>query len=132
MGTDPSAVSLYERLGREDGIVPAVDEFYVRVLRDAPRAFELADAELSDIKRHQVLVISQLTGGPKTYATTEELVEVLGKAHAHLGITPDEYAIVGKHLLGVLRESGVPTEEELAGLGETLDAVAPVIVTAGT
>ena len=57
------------------------------------------------LKRHQVLLISQVLGGPADYDGRP-----LDQAHAGLGISHDDLAAVASHLVGAMREAKVPED----------------------
>jgi hemoglobin len=102
--------TLYERAGGADALRLAVENFYAAVLADPALAPYFAGHDVSDIKRHQVLLLTQLLGGPAGYTGRE-----LGPAHAGLQITDEDYDRVARHL-----------EQTLVGLGVEADVVAAV------
>lgn len=112
--TAATAPSYYDRLGGAPTIKEAVERFYVRLLDDPELAPYFADTDLAKLKRHQVLLLSQVLGGPSEYGGRE-----LSAAHQGMGITGAEYEKVGAHLLAVLGEMGAP--------GEIADAVAQTL-----
>ncbi|WP_262849736.1 group I truncated hemoglobin [Mumia quercus] len=114
--------SPYARVGGGAAVRVVVDRFYERVMADPTLAPYFTDSDLTNLKRHQVQLISHLLGGPVSYEGRE-----LRDAHAGLDITPEAYGRVVEHLVGVLVEAGVP-DDILASLGETLTAVQPDIV----
>ncbi|TNC42463.1 group I truncated hemoglobin [Mumia zhuanghuii] len=114
--------SPYARVGGGAAVRVVVDQFYERVLGDPTLAPYFAESDLANLKRHQVQLISHLLGGPVAYEGRE-----LRDAHAGLAITPEAYARVVEHLVGVLVEAGVP-DDILASLGGTLEAAQPDIV----
>lgn len=117
-------LSYYDQLGGAPTIKEAVDRFYVRLLDDADLAPYFKDTELAKLKRHQVLLFTQVLGGPTGYDGLD-----MAGAHAGMNITDDHYSKVGAHLLGVLGEMGAPAHI-LAAVEDTLKAVRPDIVTA--
>jgi len=112
--TAAEAPSYYDQLGGAPTIKEAVDRFYVRLLDDAELSHYFVDTDLAQLKRHQVLLLSQVLGGPTEYGGRE-----LSAAHRGLAITGGHYEKVGAHLLGVLNEMGAP--------GEIADAVAQTL-----
>ena len=58
--------------------------------------------DVSRIKRHQVLLLSQVLGGPAEYSGRR-----LAEAHARLAITGPDYDRVVEHLVGTLRSLAV-------------------------
>ncbi len=114
--------SPYARVGGGAAVRVVVDRFYELVIGDPTLAPYFVDSDLTNLKRHQVQLISHLLGGPVTYAGRE-----LRDAHAGLAITPEAYGRVVEHLVGVLVDAGVP-DDIIASLGGTLEAVQPDIV----
>jgi hemoglobin len=114
--------SHYERVGGAPALREAVDRFYTRVLADAELAPYFEGVNVAELKRHQVLLLSQVLGGPQAYDGRE-----LGAAHAGLGITTGHYALVVGHLVAVFQELGVP-EDVIAAAGEVVASVEPDIV----
>ena len=55
--------SHYDRVGGRPAIREVVERFYVRVLDDAELAPYFTDADMAQVKRHQVLLLSQVLGG---------------------------------------------------------------------
>lgn len=112
----------YAQIGGGAAVRAVVDDFYARVLADEALAPYFTSTEMTNLKRHQVQLVSTLLGGPVTYEGRE-----LAAAHAGLGITTQDYGRVVTHLVGALTDAGVP-DEIIASLGETLVAVEPDIV----
>jgi hemoglobin len=82
-----------------------VNNFYERVLRDPQLAPYFEGVDLARLKRHQVLLISQVLGGLANYDGRP-----LDQAHAGLGIGHDDLAAVASHLGAAMREAGVPED----------------------
>ncbi|MGW1991430.1 group I truncated hemoglobin [Embleya sp. NPDC001921] len=100
---DP-APTLYEQLGGARVLREAVDHFYRLVLADQELAPYFEHSDVSRVKRHQVLLLSTILGGPGPYDGRS-----LGRAHDGLGVTGPHYDKVSAYLLGVLAELGTPT-----------------------
>lgn len=116
--------TLYERLGAGNAIRAAVDEFYVRVIADPLLTGYFASTDMTSLRRHQVAMLSQATGGPREYSGAD-----MGLAHAGLAITDEAFTAVVGHLVGTLQGLGVQQQE----VDEVVAALAPlrsVIVTA--
>ncbi len=94
--------SLYEVVGGIDALKLAVDRFYQRVLADPQLVGYFEGQDVSRIKRHQVLLLSQVLGGPAEYSGRR-----LAEAHARLAITGPDYDRVVEHLVGTLRSLAV-------------------------
>jgi hemoglobin len=122
--TDASAnrASDYERIGGADAVREAVERFYTRVLDDPELKPYFTTANMSEVKRHQALLLSQVLGGPANYAGRE-----LGAAHSSLGITDDHYDRVVDHLGAVFTELGAE-DDTIAAVGDVLAGVRPEIV----
>ena len=118
----PTPESHYDRVGGKPAIREVVEQFYARVLADDELAPYFADADVSEVKRHQVLLLSQVLGGPAEYDGRE-----LGAAHRGLGITSDHYDKVVGHLVAVLTELGAD-DELLAAAGGVVAGVKADIV----
>ena len=122
----PTPASHYDRVGGKPAIREVVEQFYARVLDDDELAPYFTDADVSEVKRHQVLLLSQVLGGPAEYDGRE-----LGAAHRGLGITSDHYDKVVGHLVAVLTELGAD-DEVLAAAGGVVAGVKGDIVESGT
>jgi hemoglobin len=123
-GTDVPA-SHYDRIGGAPTIREAVDRFYALVLADAELAPYFTGSDVAQVKRHQVLLLSQVLGGPAAYEGRD-----LGVAHRGLGITGGHYDQVIAHLVSVLVELGAD-DEAIAAAGEVVAGVKPDIVESG-
>lgn len=122
------ATSPFVAVGGAGAVSAVVDEFYLRLLDDPATAgfFTTLVQEdgLSRLKRHQVLLLTKVLGGPDRYDGRD-----LGEAHAGLAITPEAYQRVSLYLLTVLHDFKVPMDV-LQVADSTLRAVAPAIVNA--
>jgi hemoglobin len=94
--------TLYQVVGGTDALKLAVDRFYERVVADPQLAHYFQGQDVPRIKRHQVLLLSQVLGGPAEYSGRQ-----LGEAHAQLHIDDADYDRVVDHLLGTLRSLAV-------------------------
>jgi hemoglobin len=123
------ATSPFVAVGGAGAVSAVVDEFYLRLLNDPATAgffttLVQEDDGLSRLKRHQVLLLTKVLGGPDRYDGRD-----LGEAHAGLAITPEAYQRVSLYLLTVLHDFKVPMDV-LQVADSTLRAVAPAIVNA--
>ena len=98
-----AAPSLYEQLGGADNIAAVVDDFYRRVLADDALAAMFAGVDLDRLRRHQSRFISYALGGPNQYTGRN-----MRAAHAGLGITLAQFAVVAENLSAALAAAGVP------------------------
>jgi hemoglobin len=121
-GGGDEAATHFERIGGTPAVREAVERFYTRVLEDPELASYFTDADVGEIKRHQVLLLSQVLGGPQGYDGRE-----LGEAHRGLGITETHYDRVVDHLVAVLVELGAP-EDTIGAAGEVVAGVKADIV----
>ncbi len=118
---DTGARSDYDRVGGGRAVSAVVDAFYERVLADPQLVPFFTGADMTRLKRHQVLLISQALGGPAEYDGRE-----LHTAHAGLDISADDFSRVVDHLVTTLEEAGV--EPDIIGrvgavLGSTKDDI---------
>ncbi|MFZ0593807.1 MAG: group 1 truncated hemoglobin [Bryobacteraceae bacterium] len=112
-----TATTLYERIGGDAALSVAVDRFYDRVLADSELASFFRGVNMQRLRGHQHAFLSQALGGPRKYSGAS-----MAKAHARLSITQRHFDLVAAHLVGTLRELGVP--EDL--IGEVASAVTPL------
>ena len=121
-----SDLSDYQAVGGTPAITAVVDRFYQLVIGDEQLAPYFAGTDLARLKRHQVLLLSQVLGGPAGYEGRD-----LEVAHAPLGITDDHFSRVGTHLVAALTEAGAP-DDVIGRVGTVVGGLRPQIVTAGT
>lgn len=121
---DPPA-SHYDRLGGAPTIREAVERFYALVLADPDLAPFFTDVDVAQVKRHQVLLLSQVLGGPASYDGRS-----LGEAHRGLAVTESHYDKVVAHLVSVLVELGAD-DDAIAAAGAVVAGVKPDIVGSG-
>lgn len=95
--------SRYEELGGGPVMHDVVERLYDRLLDDEQVAGYFATVDMPRLKRHQVLLLSQLLGGPAQYTGRE-----LAVAHAGLGIASVDYDALSDHLVDVLTDVGAP------------------------
>ncbi|WP_181871544.1 group I truncated hemoglobin [Sphaerisporangium album] len=119
MTTTPS---FYDQVGGASAVGDVVDLFYVRVLDDADLKPYFAGVDMPRLKRHMVVLLCSVLGGPEPYEGRD-----LAEAHRGMGITHQHYAKVGEILLSVMREAGV-SEEIQRHVVLTLDKVESSIV----
>ena len=117
-------MSIFERLGQEQGIRAAVDDFYERVVGDPQLAPYFEGVDLRKLRAHQTALLVQVTGGPAVYSGRD-----LAAAHDRLGITPEDFDRVVGHLVATLTSFGV-SADDIGSVGEALVAHRDEIVTA--
>jgi hemoglobin len=99
------ASTLYDSIGGAEALRVAVDRFYLKVLGDPQLAPYFEGKDVSAIKRHQVLLLTTVLGGPGAYEGRD-----LGEAHSGLAVTGADYDRTVAHLVEVLTELGVQGE----------------------
>ena len=95
------------------------------MLGDERLAGYFSGTEIGQLKRHQVLLISQVMGGPAQYDGRD-----LQQAHAGLDISHDDFSLVVSYLAQALEEAGVPPEI-IARVGGQLAATKADVVASG-
>ena len=107
-------LSDYERIGGGRAVSAVVDRFYESVLADPQLAPFFVESDVNRLKRHQVLLISQVMGGPADYDGRS-----LREAHSGMNIKSDDFDRVVTHLVAALQEASVP-DEVIGRLGTQL------------
>lgn len=100
--------SLYERLGRYDGIAAIADE-YLKGIRSDPQFTRFSGRGADSLQRARQLLKDQwcaLSGGPCTYIGRD-----MKTAHTGLAITEAEWAVSQKYLAAALDKQSVPAQE---------------------
>lgn len=120
------ATSPFVAVGGAGAVSAVVDEFYRRLLDDPATAGHFTTLVEEDglhrLKRHQVLLLTKVLGGPDRYDGRD-----LDRAHVGLTIDDAAYQRVSLHLLTVLHDFKVPMDV-LQVADSTLRAVRPAIV----
>jgi len=75
--------TLYDRLGKKEGIRAVVDDFYHRLLADAELGPFFKGADMEKLRRTQTDFLCEAAGGPETYDA-----EPVREAHLHIPFTP--------------------------------------------
>jgi hemoglobin len=99
--TTRGAVSDYEIIGGGPAVSAVVNDFYERVLADSQLAPHFEEVDLARLKRHQVLLVTKVLGGPDHYTGRP-----LDEAHDSLGITRHDLAAVVSHLAAAVKAAG--------------------------
>lgn len=120
-----SPVSDYDRIGGAPAVSAVVNNFYEKVVADPQLSDFFTTVDMPRLKRHQVLLVSYVLGGPAKYDGRE-----LRDAHADLPITSEHFKLVVDHLVAALKEAGVP-DEIIGRLGDALAGTEQDIVKAG-
>jgi len=124
--TSGAAVSDYDAIGGGPAVSAVVNDFYVRVLGDPQLAPYFDGVDMARLKRHQVLLVSQVLGGPVRYEGRP-----LDEAHEGLGIDHDDFAAVAGHLTGAMRDARVPEDIIMRAIA-AVAATEPDIVKSGS
>jgi hemoglobin len=115
-------MSDFQDLGGQDTVKQVVERFYQLVLDDGTLAPYFDGVDMQAVKRHQVLLLSQVMGGPEGYAGRG-----LDEAHASLGVTDGDFSRVAGYLAAALAESGA-SDQVIARVGETVESTREQIV----
>src|SRR5215218_2129144 len=110
--TPGRAVSDYEAVGGASAVSAVVNDFY--------------DGDLPRLKRHQVLLVTQVLGGPANYDG-----RTLAEAHAGLGIDHNDFMAVVGHLGAAMKGAGVP-DDIIGRAGAAVAATESDIVESGS
>jgi hemoglobin len=147
-GTGPAAekeegkLTLFERLGGEQGVTAVVDDFTTRVLedprvnwqrkgvkrgglfrRDETAAWSSTPENVARLKQHLVQFIAVATGGPAQYEGKD-----MKTVHAAMQITNPEFDAVVGDLKVSLDKLQIPTKEQKELLA-IVESTRPQIVT---
>jgi uroporphyrinogen-III synthase len=110
-GAEPDVLGA---VGGTPGIRVAVERLYERLVADPDVSHYFERVDMPRLKRHQVLLLSQLLGGPARYLGRD-----LAQAHSGLQITTADYRRVIDHLVAVLTELEVDASS-IASISSTL------------
>ncbi|HEY3087287.1 MAG TPA: group 1 truncated hemoglobin [Jatrophihabitantaceae bacterium] len=117
-------ISDYDRIGGGRAVSAVVDRFYESVLADPQLAPFFVETDVNRLKRHQVLLISQVMGGPADYDGRS-----LRDPHDGLNISSNDFGRVVTHLVTALQEASVPGDV-IGRLGTQLGAAEKDVVQA--
>jgi hemoglobin len=124
----PSAATIYERLGGQSAVRQLVSEFYRRMTEDPVFAPRFRYVDMGRLMNHQVALFTLLTGGPnETKRDSTQIHSWLRAAHSQLRLTQGEFDRMAAHLAGALRDSGV-SETDVQALIRSLEAYRADIV----
>jgi hemoglobin len=121
-----AAVSDYDAIGGGPAVSAVVNDFYVRVLGDSQLAPYFEGVDMPRLKRHQVLLVTQVLGGPDNYDGRP-----LDEAHEDLDVDHDDFAAVAGHLTAAMKDAGVPEDIILRAIA-AVAATEPDIVKVGS
>ncbi len=115
-------MSLYDRLGGEDGILSLVGEFYGRILEDDELKPFFEGVPMERLQRMQLELFSEALGGPVTYSGRP-----LREVHHGRGIKMSHFQRFVEHLISTLKDNGLE-ESEVDQLISRLNVEADKIV----
>lgn len=110
-------MSIYDEIGGLPAVAAAVDDFYDRVLGDERVSHHFDGHRVERLKGHQRTFLITALGGPQIYRGRD-----MQSAHAHLGITGEDFDIIVEHLVATLTHLGVPGDT----IGQIGGALAPL------
>jgi hemoglobin len=123
-GQEKARSSLYERVGRYDGIAAIVDA-YLKGVRTDPQFQRFSGRGTDSLVRAKQLLKDQLcamTGGPCVYIGRD-----MKTAHGGLGITESDWAASMKYMAAALDRSHVSGSEKDEFLA-LIDSMKPMFV----
>ena len=97
--------SLFERVGGDAVVTPAVALFYRRVLDDPELASYFAGVDMPRLRAHQRAFLTAALGGPAIFAGRS--IEL---AHQGMGIADEAFDTMIDHLICALRDLGLDAE----------------------
>ena len=101
-----SEKTLYDRLGKKEGIRAVVEDFYDRLLGDTELGPFFEGADMEKLRRTQTDFLCEAAGGPETYDA-----EPVREAHLHIPFTPDHIQRAVELLHESLDACDVPEED---------------------
>ncbi|MDE0205455.1 MAG: group 1 truncated hemoglobin [Candidatus Tectomicrobia bacterium] len=93
---------VYERLGYQSGVESLVDAFLANVAADERVNGRFADTDMAKLRGHLIDQVCEATDGPCTYEGKS-----MREAHAGMGITEAEFAIIAGHFAAAMEQAGV-------------------------
>ena len=104
--------SLFEKYGGLTTVSALVHRFYEHVLDDDRVSHFFEGSNMERLISHQTEFVAQVLGGPATMVGRD-----LGRAPARLGISDEDYGIVGAHLQTAMEELGVEPDDVAIVMG---------------
>ena len=93
---------VYERLGYQSGVEKVVDYFLANVAGDDRVNGRFADTDMARLRSNLIDQVCEATDGPCTYQGKS-----MREAHAGMGITEAEFAIIAGHFGAAMEQAGV-------------------------
>ena len=103
---------IYERIGYQSGVETVVDYFLANVAGDDRVNGRFADTDMAQLRGHLIDQVCEATDGPCTYTGKS-----MREAHAGMGITEAEFAIIAGHFAAAMEQAGVSTSDHAAIMG---------------
>jgi len=103
---------IYERIGYQSGVETVVDQFLANVGGDERVNGRFADTDMAQLRGHLIDQVCEATGGPCTYKGKS-----MPEAHAGMGITEAEFAIIAGHFAAAMEQAGVNAADHAAIMG---------------
>lgn len=112
----PKEKTLYERLGGEKAIEAVVDDFVGRAAanpkvnitrKGTPMEWKATPENVAAVKKHLVMLVGMLTGGPQKYQGRD-----MKTAHKGMMITDAEFDAIAGDLKATLDKFNVPAKEQ--------------------
>lgn len=120
--TDTQAASLYDRLGRADGISKLVDDIVAAhmsnpAIQSRFLPYQSEPDKLQTVKQHLRTFFGAGTGGPEAYAGRS-----MPEAHRGMNISEHEYMAAVDDILSVLRANDIDeaTQKEVLAIAWSL------------
>ena len=103
---------IYERIGYQSGVETVVDYFLANVAGDDRVNGRFADTDMAQLRGHLIDQVCEATDGPCTYTGKS-----MREAHAGMGITEAEFAIIAGHFAAAMEQAGVSASDHAAIMG---------------
>jgi hemoglobin len=100
---------VYERLGYQSGVEKVVDFFLANVAGDDRVNGRFTDTDMAQLRGHLIDQVCEATDGPCTYKGKN-----MREAHAGMGITEAEFAIIAGHFAAAMEKAGVSASDHAA------------------
>lgn len=120
--TTDATQSDYDQVGGGRAVAAVVGRFYELIVADPHLAPFFDGVDMPALKRHQVLMVSQVMGGPAQYDGRS-----MHEANAHLDIRDADFDRVVGHLVAAVRQFDVP-DDIIARVGGALESTRSDIV----
>ena len=103
---------VYERIDYQSGVETVVDYFLANVAGDDRVNGRFADTDMAQLRGHLIDQVCEATDGPCTYTGKS-----MREAHAGMGITEAEFAIIAGHFAAAMEQAGVGSSDHATIMG---------------